>query len=272
MNRVQVNGVDLAVATAGQGAPLLLVHGFPLSHAMWRPQIEALAKTHRVIAPDLRGFGQSNFLGGAGSIPLSEPRVSMEEFADDLNALLDVLGVTEPVTCCGLSMGGYVGWQFWRKYPQRVARLVICDSRAVADTPEGAKGRAELAKRALAEGPGPVAEGMMAKLLAPDTIANQPDLVDDVRQMIYQASRQGIAAALLGMAARPDVTDLLPQISVPTLLIVGEHDAISTVDEMRGIAAKIPGAQLAVIPHAGHMTTIENPAAFNAALIEFLGG
>lgn len=272
MDHLRVNGVDLAVKIAGAGPPVVLVHGFPLSHAMWRPQIAALQPTHRVIAPDLRGFGQSNFVGGAGTNPLSEPRVSMEEFADDVAAMLDLLGVTEPVTFCGLSMGGYVGWQFWRKYRERVARLVICDSRAVADTPEAAQGRAALAKRALAEGPGPVADGMMSKLLAPDTIAHKPEVVDEVRQMIYQASRQGIAGALLGMAARPAVTDLLPEIQVPTLLLVGQHDAISTVAEMRGISEKIPGAKLAVIPDAGHMTTIENPEATNTALLGFLGG
>ena len=272
MNYVRINGADLFVAVSGDGPPIVLGHGFPWSHAMWLPQIQALEKSHRVIAPDLRGFGKSSFIGGAGTNPLSDPRVSMEEFADDIHALLTALDVDGPVTFCGLSMGGYVGWQFWRKYPERVARLVVCDSRAVADTPDAAKGRSELAKRALKEGPGPVAAAMLSKLLAPDTLANKPDVVDDVRHMIFQASRQGIAAALAGMAARPAATDLLPGITVPTLLIVGEQDAISTVDEMRGMSEKIPGAKLEIIPAAGHMTTIENPAAFNAALMGFLGG
>lgn len=272
MKRVKVAGVELAVVDEGSGSPVLLVHGFPLSHAMWQPQIEALRSTHRVIAPDLRGFGASGFVGGAGTNPLSDPRVSMEELADDLNALLDELGVDEPVIFCGLSMGGYVGWQFVRKYPQRVARLVVCDSRAAADTPEAAKGRHALAQRALAEGPEPVAEAMLEKLLAEQTRKEQPEVVDAVRRMIGLASRQGIAAALKGMAARPAAAELLPKISVPTLLIVGEHDAISTVDEMRGMAAAIPGAKLEVIPNAGHMTTIENPQAVNGALLAFVDG
>ncbi len=270
MKRVQVNGVELSVAEEGSGPAILLVHGFPLSHAMWRPQIEALKNEYRVIAPDLRGFGESNFLAGAGSNLLAEPRVSMEEFSDDMSAILDALGIFEPVTFCGLSMGGYVGWQFVRKYPDRLAKLVICDSRAAADTPEAAKGRAELAKKVLAEGSQMAVEGMLAKLLAPASIKNQPDVVAAVLAMGGQATRQGVAAALLGMAARPAMFDLLPKIQIPTLLIVGQEDAISTVDEMRGIAEKIPAAQLAVIPDSGHMTTIENPAAFNKALIEFL--
>jgi pimeloyl-ACP methyl ester carboxylesterase len=270
MKRIKANGVELAVVDQGAGAPVLFVHGFPLSHAMWQPQIDALQSSHRVIAPDLRGFGGSNFAGGSGTNALSEPRVSMEEFAEDMLALLDALDLNEPVTFCGLSMGGYVGWQFIRKYPERVARLVVCDSRAVADSPEAAKGRGELAKKVLAEGSTPVAEAMLPKLLAEKTIKNQPKVVEAVQQMIAAASRQGIAAALLGMAARPDATGLLPKIAVPTLLIVGQHDAISTVDEMRGIAEKIPGAQLSVISEAGHMTTIENPTAFNEALVKFL--
>lgn len=270
MKRIQVNGVELAVLDEGSGPPIFFVHGFPLSHAMWRPQIEAFKGSNRVFAPDLRGFGQSNFLAGGGSHLLAEPRVSMEEFADDMSALLDALGISEPVTFCGLSMGGYVGWQFVRKYPDRLAKLVICDSRAAADTPEAAKGRAELAKKVLAEGSQVAVEGMLAKLLAPATIEKQPDVVATVRTMGLQATRQGVAAALLGMAARPAMFDLLPKIKVPTLLIVGQDDAISTVDEMRGIAEKIPGAKLVVIPNSGHMTTIENPAAFNKALIEFL--
>jgi pimeloyl-ACP methyl ester carboxylesterase len=167
-------------------------------------------------------------------------------------------------------MGGYVGWQFLKKYPERVATLVVCDSRAVADTPEAAKGRGELAKRVLAEGQQVVAEAMLAKLLAAATIKEQPAVVESVKQMILQASRRGIAAALLGMAARPAATDLLPKIKVPTLLIVGQEDAISTVDEMRGMAEKIPGASLEVIPNSGHMTTVENPAAVNKALAGFL--
>lgn len=270
MQRLAVNGVDLAVVDEGQGMPVLFVHGFPLNHAMWQPQIDALRASHRVIAPDLRGFGQSGFRAGAGSHLLVEPRVSMEEFADDMNGLLDALGVNEPVACCGLSMGGYIGWQFARKYPRRLAKLIICDSRAEADAPEVAKGRAELAQRVLAEGSHVAADATIARLLAPKTLNDHPEVVDDLTRMIHQASRQGIAAALAGMAARTAATGLLPQISVPTLLIVGQHDAISTVDEMRAIAEQIPGARLVVIPDAGHMTPIENPAAFNQTLIEFL--
>ena len=261
MPRVRVGDCELFVADEGRGPPLLLVHGFPLDHSMWQHQLAAFAPDHRVIAPDLRGFGHSDVTPGT---------VGMDQFADDLAALLDALHVTEPVTFCGLSMGGYIAWQFWLRHASRLSRLVLCDTRAVADTDEVARGRRVTAERVLQEGPAIVADTMLGRLCCDATRREQPELVADLRRVILATAPHGIAAALRGMAQRPDVTALLAEVRVPTLVICGAHDEISPVEEMRQIAANIPAAQFAIVPNSGHMSPLENPAFVNSELRRFL--
>lgn len=258
---VGVDGIDIAVVEAGKGIPLLLVHGFPFDHTMWQAQIEGLSHRCRVLAPDLPGFGASGLAGRS---------VSMEQFADYLAKLLDELGVDGRVVLCGLSMGGYIAWQFWARHPQRLRALVLCDTRAAADTPEMAAVRQQTAEQVLRDGAAVLAEGMIAKLLAPATLRKHPDIVERVRRMILGAGREAAAAALRGMAARPDMTGRLRQIDYPTLVLVGEHDAISPPEEMRRIAQAIPAAQFVTIPGAGHLAPLENPQAVNEAIDRFL--
>jgi pimeloyl-ACP methyl ester carboxylesterase len=249
----------------GAGRPVLLVHGFPLDHTMWAAQIDALASRARVIAPDLRGFGQSPLAPG------DEARgVSMERYADDLAELLEALAIREPIVLAGFSMGGYIAWQFVRKYPRRLRALVPCDTRADADTEETRAGRLKMAEHVAEWGSGPVAEVMGPRLFAPHTFARLPQVVAEVRGVVERTAPAAIAAAQRGMAARPDMTGLLPLVRVPTLVIVGEQDVISPPEEMQSIAAAIPGAECVVIPDAGHMTTMENPTAVNAALVRFV--
>jgi 3-oxoadipate enol-lactonase len=259
--RVRAGGAELHVVERGAGKPILLIHGFPLDHSMWNPQIERLAERARVIAPDLRGFGGSRSAGGAASI---------EQMADDLDALLTALAIDEPVVLCGLSMGGYVAFQFWRKHGSRLRGLILCDTRSVADTPEGAQARSKQAKTVLSEGSASLAAAMLPKLFAPSTFENQPNLVEEQRQVILNGDRVGIAAALRAMAARPDVGDYLPRIAIPALVIVGQHDAISPPDEMRSLAQAMPRAQFVMLPDCGHMSPLENPQAFHRAVETYL--
>ncbi len=262
-----VNGTEIWYVDRGTGLPLLLIHGFPLDHTMWTELIDALAGPGlRVLAPDLRGFGRSP-LGTT-----ENATVTMDQFADDLAGWLDALAIREPVVLCGLSMGGYIAFQFWRKFAPRLRGLILCDTRAVADTPEGAAGRRSMAERVLREGPAPLVETMLPKLLADTTPRQRPDLVERLRSMIAAANPQGIAAAARGMAERPDMTSALGQIRCPTLVIVGQHDVISPPAEMRGLAAAIPAAKFAEIPAAGHMSPMENPVAVSGAMREFLAG
>jgi pimeloyl-ACP methyl ester carboxylesterase len=261
MKTIVARDIEMSLVDRGSGPPLLWVHGFPLDHGMWRLQWEALSDERRVIAPDLRGFGQST---------VTEGTVTMERFADDLAALLDALGVTEPVNFCGLSMGGYVAWQFWRKHADRLRALILCDTRAAADTPEAAAARFKMADAVLDAGSSLAAEAMLPKLFAPKTYDERPELVDEVRQVILRTDPRAIAAAQRGMAERPDMTAMLREIDVPALLIVGEHDAITPPEEMRRVTEAMPRAELVVVPDAGHMAPLENPGAVNAAIRRFL--
>jgi len=167
-------------------------------------------------------------------------------------------------------MGGYVAWQFALRHRTRLSKLILCDTRAIADTPEAAAGRLKTAERVMKEGPGVVADAMLPKLFAPNTAKDQPQIIEATRQVILRTKAEGIAAALHGLAQRPDVTDQLPKIDVPTLTICGEHDAISPPTEMEQFTAKLPNARFVKIAGAGHMAPLEAPGAVNAAIRAFL--
>ena len=251
---------QFSVNDSGTGLPLVLLHGFPLDHTMWEHQISRFSTSHRVIAVDLRGFGQS---------PPRNATVDMVDYADDVAAILKKLGL-EQVVLCGLSMGGYIAFAFQERHRNLLKGLILCDTRAVADVPEAAKARRVTAERVLKEGTSFLADTMLPKLFAEKTALTQPEMVDQTRRVIETASRAGVAAAARGMAQRKDYSNELAGIDVPTLLLVGETDAISPVEEMTSIAHRMPQAELRVIPNAGHMAPLENPAAVNGAIEEFL--
>jgi 3-oxoadipate enol-lactonase len=265
MNTIALSHGNLAYIDRGHGTPVLLLHGFPLDHTMWTPQIEALSQHSRVLAPDLRGYGQS---------PLGEvdPQrgISMEQYADEMSEFLDALKITEPIILVGFSMGGYIAWQFVRKYAHRLRALIQCDTRAVADTEEGRAGRIKMADNVAEWGSARVAEMMGPKLFSARALETRPELMAEVRRVVMNTSPAAIAAAQRGMAARPDVTPTLRTIELPTLVLVGDADAISTQTEMQSIAAGIPKAEFVVIQSAGHMTTMEQPAAVNEVLVRFV--
>jgi pimeloyl-ACP methyl ester carboxylesterase len=196
----------------------------------------------------------------------------MEQYAADLAELLDALGIREAIVLVGFSMGGYIAWQFVRKYASRLRALVQCDTKAAADTDEARAVRLKMADHIFEWGTARVAEIMGPKLLAARTIETKPEVVETVRRTVAGTSPGAIAAAQRGMAARPDMTSFLPTISVPTLILVGAEDGLSPPQEMRTIAAAIPNAEFIEIPDAGHMTTMENPAAVNETIVRFVEG
>lgn len=260
---VTANGLSFSLDLAGQGPPILFVHGFPLNRHMWVNQTTALAATHRIIAPDLRGFGQSS----------PPPAVmTMDAYADDLAALLDALGISEPITYCGLSMGGYIAFAFARRHRDRLARLILFDTKAAADPPEKVAERERTAEEVLRLGVAGLALGMPRSLLGLRSLASRPHVAAFVGRTILEAPRQSVAAALRGMAARPDSTGLLSTLDVPTLVLCGEQDAISPPAEMRAMTDLLPNATFVEIPHAGHLAPLENPSAANDAFRRFLHG
>ncbi|HTH65200.1 MAG TPA: alpha/beta fold hydrolase [Gemmatimonadales bacterium] len=241
------------------GVPILFVHGFPLDHEQWRPQLERLT-AWRCIAPDLRGVK-------GGAAPAGG--YSMGGYADDLAAELDAAGV-ESAICCGLSMGGYVLFELLRRYPQRVRGLILCDTKAEPDTPEGKAGRDELARVAEREGAAAIAERLLPKLLGPSTRAQRPRVVEVVRAMAARVQVAGLVGALAAMRDRPDSVPLLEEIRVPTLVLGGSEDEISPAAGMRAMALRIRGARYVEVPEAGHLAPLERPELVNGALEEFL--
>ncbi len=258
--KAYINGVQLYYKESGRGDAVLLVHGFPLNHTIWLPQARALASRYRVILPDLRGHGRSEVPPGP---------YPMDLYADDLAALLDHLQV-ERVILGGLSMGGYIAFAFYRKYMHRLRALILADTRAGADAPEGRERREAMARLAEKEGAAAIAAQMLPNLLGPYARERRPALVARVQNMMARTNPTGIAGALRGMAQRPDATPLLPTIAVPTLILVGESDALTPPAEAERMAAAIPGARLTVIPQAGHLSPLENARAVNRAVLGFL--
>ena len=257
--RKRVRGIEIAYEERGQGAALVLLHGFPFNRSMWREQIEALSSKHRVITADLRGHGETEVTASA----------TMEEMADDVAALLDALDVERAIVG-GLSMGGYVALAFARKYPARLRALILADTRPQADTDEARSNREKMAERALKEGMATIAEMQLPKLLAPETRARKPEAVSRVREMIVATKPEGAATALRGMMVRRDQTDLLSQIKVPTLIIVGSEDELTPPHDAEAMHKAIKNSRLVNIANAGHVSNIENALQFNHALQEFL--
>ena len=259
-----VNGIQMAYSDSGSGSPAaLLVHGFPLNRSMWDPQAGHLrALGLRVIAPDLRGFGASE-AGPPGPL-------TMDQHADDLVALLSELGVREPVVYVGLSMGGYVGFALWRRHPEIVRAFVLVDTRASADTQAGLADREKMARRAEElDNPQPAIDAMLPRLLSPHLPPGSlPEQL--VVGMIATSSARAVADGARGMALRPSSFPTLATITVPTLVLVGEYDALTPPSDSEAIAQGISGARLVTIAEAGHMSNIENPDEFNQALVEFV--
>jgi 3-oxoadipate enol-lactonase len=259
--RIKLQDTNLFVEQVGSGLPLLLIHGFPLNHEMWRPQIELLSTKVRVIAPDLRGHGQS---------PPTEGPYSMDLLAEDCAGILDILEIDQPVVVCGLSMGGYVSFAFYRRHPELVAGLILASTRAGADSEEGKIKRDNAAQLAEKHGPQPVIDSMLPILMAPQTYDDKPELVSKVAGIMAQTSTNGMVSALMGMKFRPDSTTTLGRIKSPTLIIHGADDQIIPSSESEAMHAGIAGSQMEIIPNAGHLSNLEQIQLFNQALERFL--
>jgi len=260
----------LDAGTEGPLGTLVLLHAFPLSAEMWEPQLQAAPVGWRVLAPDLRGFGASVGAPGAGFTPGSAPEVpSIDDYAGDVLDLLDQMAVKEAVFA-GLSMGGYVAFAILRRAPDRCRGLVLADTRPGADGPEARANRDRTLELLAQAGPAGIADAMLPRLLGATTLRDQPEVVGKVRALIGSQRAEAIGGALLRLKTRPDSTDLLASIRCPVLLVVGADDVLTPVEESQRMREAIRSATLALIPGAGHLSSLEQPRVFNDAVARFL--
>jgi pimeloyl-ACP methyl ester carboxylesterase len=253
--------MQLYARDVGEGTPLVLLHAFPLSSAMWLSQREQLAKRFRVITPDLRGFG--------GSV-LGTDEPSIDTMADDVVALLRSKGIAKAVIG-GMSMGGYVAMAICRKHPDRVRGLILADTKATADSDAARQNRERVADRIIADGGvGVLAEELLPKLVGPTTFRQRALVYGRVRGLLQATPPAAAAWAQRAMAARPDSMETLRGVKVPALVIVGSEDTLATEEDARAMVEALPNAVLQVIPRAGHLCAIEQPDLFNQTVTEFV--
>ncbi|PWH16157.1 MAG: alpha/beta hydrolase [Anaerolineae bacterium] len=251
----------MAYDEAGSGIPILFIHGYPLNRLMWQPQIEALQTDAHVIAPDLRGHGDSTPIEGV---------YSMDLLAEDCEKLLDHLNIQQKIVLCGLSMGGYISFAFARKFPERLAGLILTATRAAPDSEEAKLNRQRSMQVAREQGIEPIIESMIAKVLSPFTLKNRPELVQTVRQIMQRTSLQAILGDLQGMMERIDSRPFLKQIAVPTLILHGKDDTLIPIEEAQAMQAAIPNSQLLIVENAAHLPNLEASERFNQAVRHFL--
>lgn len=238
---------------------LLLIHGFPLDHTLWQPNMEALSRVAHVMAPDLLSFET------AEEVP---EVLTMEHFAGQMKEQLDAKGIQRTVLC-GLSMGGYVALAFLERWPERVSGLILCNTRSTADTEEAKQGREATALDALAKGSAVIARAMVPKLLSEHTRSTVPELAKTVEAMIARQRPEAIAAASRGMALRPDRTTVLSATEVPVLVITGADDTLMPLPSSQAMAAAAKRATLVVLPQAAHLSNMEATAGFHTAVADF---
>jgi pimeloyl-ACP methyl ester carboxylesterase len=244
----------------GSGPPVVLLHPFPCHHGFWHPIAAALDSRYRLILPDLRGHGDSE---------VGEGPAFMAKHASDIVRLLDAEGIGK-AAFVGCSIGGYILFEFWRRFRARVSSLALCDTRPQADTSEARASRLKSAASVLEQGTEPFLEAMIPKLMGRTTLSARPDLVDGARAMMRKMSAEDISLVLRGMAERPDSVADLKTIDVPTMIVIGEEDVLTTVSDGELMRQNIGGNQLKVIPKAGHYAPWEQPEAVGKVLRQFL--
>lgn len=255
------SGRSLNLIGAGHGYPLMLLHGFPLDTRMWKNQLGSLSSSYQCIAPEFRGFGQSSSESGG---------YSLGDLAEDIEYVRSHMAHEQQIVLCGLSMGGYVALEYWSRYPQHLAGLILSNTNPFADPPETVQNRLKTADLAKSQGTWAATEPMIPKLLSEHTLTSAPDVVDSVKAMLQATPPSAIANAQQAMAKRQDFSPRLSQITTPTLVVTSELDALAPPEQTKQWAAELPNSSVEIIPGAGHLPPLEAPQAFDKAVIGFL--
>jgi 3-oxoadipate enol-lactonase len=260
--KATINGAELYYVEVGNtsAVPVIFIHGFPFSHRMWSAQLDAVCKTHRAIAYDVRGHGESD---------VGDGQYTIEMHVDDLLGLLDCLNISKTVVT-GLSMGGYIALRALERSQERFLAAVLCDTRSEADSNEAKLRRAASIRNVKKQGSAMFAGEFAKSVFAEETFRKNPAVIEEVRKTIARMPPLAISGTLLALAARTDTTASLDSIRIPTMILVGEYDSITPPAAAREMHSRIPNSELHVIPAAAHMSNLENPEAFNEKLAAFL--
>jgi len=262
MAKAKVNHIEIAYETAGKGTPIVLIHGHPFDHTMWYPQIEAFSPDYKVITPDLRGYGKS-------SLP-AKGATRFEDYATDILLLADHLKIGH-FHLGGLSMGGQIIMEIFRQAPERIKTLIFADTFAGLDTPEAKQKRYEDAARLEKDGMDAYADEVIYKMIKPAHVSSMPDVAGHVIKMMKATSPTAAATAMRARSERIDyLTEILPKIDIPTLVIVGRDDEFTPVAKAKELKENLQNCKLVVIEDAGHMPNLEQPGRFNKAVLDFL--
>ena len=260
MEKIRSGDAETFYEVIGNGPPVVLLHPFPVHHEFWLPVAEFLSSRYRLIMPDLRGHGESS---------LGDGPATMQKHASDIARVMHSAGLNRaPVI--GVSIGGYAMFELWRQSRERVSALVLCNTKAAADSPEARAGRLAAADDVLNRGTEPFFDGMLQKVLSESTRRSRPDLVDGALRMMRKMSAKDVAGVQRGMAERPDSMATLKTINVPTLIVTGDEDNLTGVSEAEPMSKNIAGAQLRVISKAGHYAPWEKPEEVGRLLRQFL--
>jgi 3-oxoadipate enol-lactonase len=260
--RIKTGDAEIAYWVLGDGPPVVLLHPFPAHHEFWLPVANTLGARYRLILPDLRGHGDSE---------VGEGPATMEKHAADVALVMDDVDAGR-APLIGVSIGGYILFEFWRRYRGRVAALGLCNTKAAADTPDARAGRLQVANDVLERGTEPFFQAQIPRMLAKTTLETRPDLADGALRMMRKMSPEDVAQVQRGMAERPDSVDTSKTINVPTLLVTGEEDILTGINDAELMRQHVAGSQLRVIPKAGHYSAWEQPQEASRILRQFLDG
>ncbi|HEX4489525.1 MAG TPA: alpha/beta fold hydrolase [Terriglobales bacterium] len=260
MNNVRSADAEITYELEGKGAPVVLLHPFPVNHEFWQPVVQALNSRYQLVLLDLRGHGSSE---------IGEGPALMEKHAADIARVMDDAGVGR-AAMVGVSIGGYALFEFWRRYRGRAAALILIDTKATADTPEARNARLQVANDVMERGTEAFIDGMLPRLMGETTRKTRPDLVETARKMMLKMSPEDIGQVQRGMAARPDSVETLKTINVPTLIVAGDEDTLTPIPDAELMRQHIGGSQLQVVPKAGHYSPFERPDESGRMLRQFL--
>ncbi|MES2381921.1 MAG: alpha/beta hydrolase [Bacteroidota bacterium] len=258
---IPVNNVQLSYNDIGEGSiPVIFMHGYPFDKTMWQLQLDFLKSGYRLISFDIRGFGKSTD---------EESHLSIDLFAEDLIALMDKLNIDKAIVC-GLSMGGFIALNAQKRFPDRFAALILCDTQCIADTAEVKEKRNKIINEIAVDGVAPFNEGFIKSVFHKDSLSNKKELVELLRSVVFANSPHIITMGQTALAERSETCSTLNEITIPTLIICGREDIVTPLAQSEMMHNAIKGSILHVIDNAGHVSNLEQPDEFNKHLLDFL--